>query len=168
LWLLSIWSRQRGIRGIQAAPVHGASCKTPMRPNQVPVAHSSPVLFLLQYCHFTDDEGEVSEESRPSSSASVCAGVSAEGADSVSPDESFTSPPLNRKLLSNIDEGMNPTTLQSYILPLLLNGSDVMCWAQASSETSASFLIPILNKSLDEIVRRWSIFTTSLGKVGCC
>jgi ATP-dependent RNA helicase DDX3X len=52
-------------------------------------------------------------------------------------------------LLSNIDEGMNPTTLQSYILPLLLNGSDVMCWAQASSETSASFLIHILNKSLD-------------------
>ncbi|KAL1919661.1 uncharacterized protein VTP21DRAFT_1592 [Calcarisporiella thermophila] len=70
------------------------------------------------------------------------------GRDVPPPVTSFTSPPLDPHLLSNIELARykNPTPVQKHSIPIVANGRDLMACAQTGSGKTAGFLFPILSE----------------------
>ncbi|KAL1923738.1 uncharacterized protein VTP21DRAFT_8718 [Calcarisporiella thermophila] len=72
----------------------------------------------------------------------------ASGRDVPSPVTSFTNPPLDKHLLTNIELARykNPTPVQKHSIPIVASGRDLMACAQTGSGKTAGFLFPILSE----------------------
>nr|AEX31554.1 vasa-B [Macrocentrus cingulum]AGU28210.1 vasa-s [Macrocentrus cingulum] len=68
------------------------------------------------------------------------------------PGESFESMGLRGSLLSNIQKSgyTKPTPVQKYSVPIIMGGRDLMACAQTGSGKTAAYLLPIINKLLDQ------------------
>ncbi|KAI9704183.1 MAG: DEAD-box ATP-dependent RNA helicase [Candelina mexicana] len=75
--------------------------------------------------------------------------VEASGHDVPEPTTSFTNPPLDDHLLSNIQLASykTPTPVQKYSIPIVMNGRDLMACAQTGSGKTGGFLFPILSQA---------------------
>lgn len=75
--------------------------------------------------------------------------VEASGHDVPEPVSSFTSPPLDEHLLSNIKLARYtvPTPVQKYSIPIVMAARDLMACAQTGSGKTGGFLFPILSKA---------------------
>ncbi|ODV90194.1 hypothetical protein CANCADRAFT_11709, partial [Tortispora caseinolytica NRRL Y-17796] len=75
--------------------------------------------------------------------------IDASGEDVPEMVTSFTSPPLEKHLLSNIELARykKPTPVQKYSIPIVALGRDLMACAQTGSGKTAGFLFPILSES---------------------
>ncbi|KIW01398.1 ATP-dependent RNA helicase DED1, variant [Verruconis gallopava] len=72
--------------------------------------------------------------------------VEASGQDVPEPVTQFTKPPLDDHLLSNIELAgyKQPTPVQKYSIPIVMQGRDLMACAQTGSGKTGGFLFPIL------------------------
>ncbi|EME79929.1 uncharacterized protein MYCFIDRAFT_141983 [Pseudocercospora fijiensis CIRAD86] len=75
--------------------------------------------------------------------------VEASGQGVPEPVTSFTNPPLDDHLLSNIDLAgyKMPTPVQKYSIPIVMSGRDLMACAQTGSGKTGGFLFPILSQA---------------------
>jgi ATP-dependent RNA helicase DDX3X len=75
--------------------------------------------------------------------------VEASGQDVPEPVTSFTNPPLDDHLLSNIKLARYtvPTPVQKYSIPIVMSGRDLMACAQTGSGKTGGFLFPILSQA---------------------
>ncbi|KAI9818099.1 MAG: DEAD-box ATP-dependent RNA helicase [Pycnora praestabilis] len=75
--------------------------------------------------------------------------VEASGHDVPDPTTTFTNPPLDDHLLSNIALASYkvPTPVQKYSIPIVMNGRDLMACAQTGSGKTGGFLFPILSQA---------------------
>ena len=75
--------------------------------------------------------------------------VEASGHDVPEPTTSFTNPPLDDHLLSNIKLARYnvPTPVQKYSIPIVMSGRDLMACAQTGSGKTGGFLFPILSQA---------------------
>lgn len=75
--------------------------------------------------------------------------VEASGTEVPDPVTSFTNPPLDDHLLSNIElAGYKvPTPVQKYSIPIVMGGRDLMACAQTGSGKTGGFLFPILSQA---------------------
>lgn len=75
--------------------------------------------------------------------------VEASGHDVPEPVNTFTNPPLDDHLLSNISSAgyQTPTPVQKYSIPIVMNGRDLMACAQTGSGKTGGFLFPILSQA---------------------
>ncbi|BCS29093.1 DEAD/DEAH box helicase [Aspergillus puulaauensis] len=75
--------------------------------------------------------------------------VEASGQDVPEPVNTFTNPPLDDHLLSNISSAgyQTPTPVQKYSIPIVMNGRDLMACAQTGSGKTGGFLFPILSQA---------------------
>lgn len=75
--------------------------------------------------------------------------VEASGQDVPDPVITFTNPPLDDHLLSNIElAGYKiPTPVQKYSIPIVMRGRDLMACAQTGSGKTGGFLFPILSQA---------------------
>lgn len=75
--------------------------------------------------------------------------VEASGSDVPQPVNTFTNPPLDEHLLSNIElSGYKvPTPVQKYSIPIVMGGRDLMACAQTGSGKTGGFLFPILSQA---------------------
>ncbi|KAF2156806.1 DEAD-domain-containing protein [Myriangium duriaei CBS 260.36] len=75
--------------------------------------------------------------------------VEASGTGVPEPVTTFTNPPLDDHLLSNIDlAGYKvPTPVQKYSIPIVMGGRDLMACAQTGSGKTGGFLFPILSQA---------------------
>lgn len=67
---------------------------------------------------------------------------------SITPVTDFTDLKLNDQLLENIEYNKyyEPTIVQKYSIPIVLNGRDLMSCAQTGSGKTAAFLLPIIDQ----------------------
>jgi ATP-dependent RNA helicase RhlE len=86
--------------------------------------------------------------------------ITAEEAEYV-PKHKFTDFGLDRKLAFTItDGGMTiPTPIQDQIIPIILEGKDVIGLAETGTGKTAAFLIPLIEKTLKEYDRQTIILT---------
>lgn len=72
--------------------------------------------------------------------------IEASGSDVPEPVNTFTNPPLDDHLLSNIKLASytTPTPVQKYSIPIVMGGRDLMACAQTGSGKTGGFLFPIL------------------------
>ncbi|KAJ5673812.1 ATP-dependent RNA helicase ded1 [Penicillium macrosclerotiorum] len=75
--------------------------------------------------------------------------VEASGQDVPEPVNTFTNPPLDDHLISNITLAsyVTPTPVQKYSIPIVMNGRDLMACAQTGSGKTGGFLFPILSQA---------------------
>lgn len=75
--------------------------------------------------------------------------VEASGTGVPQPVTTFTNPPLDDHLLTNIDlAGYKvPTPVQKYSIPIVMSGRDLMACAQTGSGKTGGFLFPILSQA---------------------
>ncbi|KAF4554073.1 ATP-dependent RNA helicase DED1 [Elsinoe fawcettii] len=75
--------------------------------------------------------------------------VEASGTGVPEPVVTFTNPPLDDHLLTNIDlAGYKvPTPVQKYSIPIVMSGRDLMACAQTGSGKTGGFLFPILSQA---------------------
>jgi len=75
--------------------------------------------------------------------------VEASGTNVPDPVDSFTNPPLDDHLLSNIKLASYkvPTPVQKYSIPIVMGGRDLMACAQTGSGKTGGFLFPILSQA---------------------
>ncbi|KXS95987.1 hypothetical protein AC578_8088 [Pseudocercospora eumusae] len=75
--------------------------------------------------------------------------VEASGQGVPEPVTTFTNPPLDDHLLSNIDLAgyKMPTPVQKYSIPIVMGGRDLMACAQTGSGKTGGFLFPILSQA---------------------
>jgi ATP-dependent RNA helicase DDX3X len=75
--------------------------------------------------------------------------VEASGQDVPEPVNTFTNPPLDDHLLSNIKLSgyATPTPVQKYSIPIVMGGRDLMACAQTGSGKTGGFLFPILSQA---------------------
>ncbi|KAL4873227.1 P-loop containing nucleoside triphosphate hydrolase protein [Aspergillus spectabilis] len=75
--------------------------------------------------------------------------VEASGQDVPEPVNTFTNPPLDDHLISNIKLAhyQTPTPVQKYSIPIVMNGRDLMACAQTGSGKTGGFLFPILSQA---------------------
>ncbi|KAK6343914.1 DEAD-box ATP-dependent RNA helicase [Orbilia brochopaga] len=75
--------------------------------------------------------------------------VEASGSNVPEPVTTFTNPPLDTHLLSNIELARYtvPTPVQKYSIPIVMGGRDLMACAQTGSGKTGGFLFPILSQS---------------------
>ncbi|RWQ98269.1 putative ATP dependent RNA helicase [Paecilomyces variotii] len=75
--------------------------------------------------------------------------VEASGQDVPEPVNTFTNPPLDDHLISNIALAhyQTPTPVQKYSIPIVMNGRDLMACAQTGSGKTGGFLFPILSQA---------------------
>ncbi|KAL4906527.1 P-loop containing nucleoside triphosphate hydrolase protein [Aspergillus multicolor] len=75
--------------------------------------------------------------------------VEASGHDVPEPVNTFTNPPLDDHLISNIALAryQTPTPVQKYSIPIVMNGRDLMACAQTGSGKTGGFLFPILSQA---------------------
>lgn len=75
--------------------------------------------------------------------------VEASGTGVPEPVTTFTNPPLDDHLLTNIDlAGYKvPTPVQKYSIPIVMGGRDLMACAQTGSGKTGGFLFPILSQA---------------------
>ncbi|KAL2119261.1 hypothetical protein VTJ04DRAFT_6221 [Mycothermus thermophilus] len=75
--------------------------------------------------------------------------VTPSGRDVPEPVLTFSNPPLDPHLLSNIELARYkvPTPVQKYSIPIVINGRDLMACAQTGSGKTGGFLFPILHQS---------------------
>ncbi|KAF2863647.1 DEAD-domain-containing protein [Piedraia hortae CBS 480.64] len=75
--------------------------------------------------------------------------VEASGQGVPEPVTSFTNPPLDDHLISNINLAgyKMPTPVQKYSIPIVMNGRDLMACAQTGSGKTGGFLFPILSQA---------------------
>ncbi|QIW96799.1 hypothetical protein AMS68_002317 [Peltaster fructicola] len=75
--------------------------------------------------------------------------VEASGNQTFEPVTTFTNPPLDDHLLSNIDlAGYKvPTPVQKHSIPIVMGGRDLMACAQTGSGKTGGFLFPILSQA---------------------
>jgi ATP-dependent RNA helicase DDX3X len=75
--------------------------------------------------------------------------VEASGQDVPEPVTTFTNPPLDDHLLTNIElSGYKvPTPVQKYSIPIVMGGRDLMACAQTGSGKTGGFLFPILSQA---------------------
>jgi superfamily II DNA/RNA helicase len=86
--------------------------------------------------------------------------ITAEEAEYV-PKHKFTDFGLDRKLAFTITEGgmTIPTPIQDQIIPIILEGKDVIGLAETGTGKTAAFLIPLIEKTLKEYNRQTIILT---------
>jgi ATP-dependent RNA helicase DDX3X len=74
--------------------------------------------------------------------------VEASGHDSPEPITTFTSPPMDAHLLSNIELARytTPTPVQKYSIPIVDAGRDLMACAQTGSGKTGGFLFPVFSE----------------------
>ncbi|KAJ5907433.1 ATP-dependent RNA helicase ded1 [Penicillium taxi] len=75
--------------------------------------------------------------------------VEASGNDVPEPVNTFTNPPLDDHLISNIKLASYtvPTPVQKYSIPIVMGGRDLMACAQTGSGKTGGFLFPILSQA---------------------
>lgn len=75
--------------------------------------------------------------------------VEATGRDVPEPVSTFTNPPLDDHLITNIGLAgyKNPTPVQKYSIPIVMGGRDLMACAQTGSGKTGGFLFPILSQA---------------------
>jgi ATP-dependent RNA helicase DDX3X len=75
--------------------------------------------------------------------------VEASGQNVPEPVNTFTNPPLDDHLLSNIKLAnyTTPTPVQKYSVPIVMGGRDLMACAQTGSGKTGGFLFPILSQA---------------------
>lgn len=75
--------------------------------------------------------------------------VEASGQDVPEPVLTFSNPPLDDHLISNIALARytNPTPVQKYSIPIVMGGRDLMACAQTGSGKTGGFLFPILSQA---------------------
>ncbi|KAJ5408729.1 ATP-dependent RNA helicase ded1 [Penicillium cosmopolitanum] len=75
--------------------------------------------------------------------------VEASGQDVPEPVNSFTNPPLDDHLITNIKLAsyVVPTPVQKYSIPIVMGGRDLMACAQTGSGKTGGFLFPILSQA---------------------
>ncbi|KAJ5711524.1 ATP dependent RNA helicase [Penicillium malachiteum] len=75
--------------------------------------------------------------------------VEASGNEVPEPVNTFTNPPLDDHLISNIKLAsyVTPTPVQKYSVPIVMNGRDLMACAQTGSGKTGGFLFPILSQA---------------------
>ena len=75
--------------------------------------------------------------------------VEASGQGVPEPVLSFTNPPLDDHLISNIEMAgyKVPTPVQKYSIPIVMSGRDLMACAQTGSGKTGGFLFPILSQA---------------------
>ncbi|KAK2748306.1 DEAD-box ATP-dependent RNA helicase [Myotisia sp. PD_48] len=75
--------------------------------------------------------------------------VEASGQDVPEPVTTFTNPPLDDHLISNIQLASYkvPTPVQKYSIPIVMGGRDLMACAQTGSGKTGGFLFPILSQA---------------------
>lgn len=75
--------------------------------------------------------------------------VEASGQGVPEPVTTFTNPPLDDHLLTNIDLAgyKMPTPVQKYSIPIVMGGRDLMACAQTGSGKTGGFLFPILSQA---------------------
>ncbi|KAJ5232359.1 hypothetical protein N7468_005315 [Penicillium chermesinum] len=75
--------------------------------------------------------------------------VEASGHEVPEPVNTFTNPPLDDHLISNIKLAsyVTPTPVQKYSIPIVMNGRDLMACAQTGSGKTGGFLFPILSQA---------------------
>ena len=75
--------------------------------------------------------------------------VEASGTNVPEPVTTFTNPPLDDHLLSNIKLSgyTTPTPVQKYSVPIVMGGRDLMACAQTGSGKTGGFLFPILSQA---------------------
>ena len=75
--------------------------------------------------------------------------VEASGQDVPDPVTSFTNPPLDDHLITNIGLAsyVTPTPVQKYSIPIVMGGRDLMACAQTGSGKTGGFLFPILSQA---------------------
>ncbi|KAK3067087.1 DEAD-box ATP-dependent RNA helicase, partial [Coniosporium uncinatum] len=75
--------------------------------------------------------------------------VEASGQDVPEPVTTFTKPPLDDHLITNIElAGYKvPTPVQKYSIPIVMGGRDLMACAQTGSGKTGGFLFPILSQA---------------------
>jgi ATP-dependent RNA helicase DDX3X len=75
--------------------------------------------------------------------------VEASGQDVPEPVTTFTNPPLDDHLISNITLARYsiPTPVQKYSIPIVMGGRDLMACAQTGSGKTGGFLFPILSQA---------------------
>ncbi|KAK4242253.1 P-loop containing nucleoside triphosphate hydrolase protein [Achaetomium macrosporum] len=78
--------------------------------------------------------------------------VTPSGRDVPEPVLTFSNPPLDPHLLSNIELARYkiPTPVQKYSIPIVINGRDLMACAQTGSGKTGGFLFPILHQSFTQ------------------
>lgn len=78
--------------------------------------------------------------------------VTPSGRDVPEPVLTFSNPPLDLHLLSNIELARYkiPTPVQKYSIPIVINGRDLMACAQTGSGKTGGFLFPILHQSFTQ------------------
>ncbi|QKX62688.1 uncharacterized protein TRUGW13939_09849 [Talaromyces rugulosus] len=75
--------------------------------------------------------------------------VEASGQNVPDPVNTFTNPPLDDHLISNISLAhyATPTPVQKYSIPIVMSGRDLMACAQTGSGKTGGFLFPILSQA---------------------
>ncbi|GKT58592.1 DEAD/DEAH box helicase [Colletotrichum tofieldiae] len=75
--------------------------------------------------------------------------VEASGHDVPEPVLTFSNPPLDNHLISNIEMARYkvPTPVQKYSIPIVMGGRDLMACAQTGSGKTGGFLFPILSQA---------------------
>ena len=78
--------------------------------------------------------------------------VEASGHDVPEPVLTFSNPPLDDHLLSNIklSRYLTPTPVQKYSIPIVKGGRDLMACAQTGSGKTGGFLFPILSQAFEQ------------------
>ncbi|KAL2170133.1 hypothetical protein VTG60DRAFT_5155 [Thermothelomyces hinnuleus] len=78
--------------------------------------------------------------------------VTPSGRDVPEPVLTFSNPPLDPHLLSNIELARYkiPTPVQKYSIPIVINGRDLMACAQTGSGKTGGFLFPIMHQSFTQ------------------
>ncbi|KAI9262724.1 P-loop containing nucleoside triphosphate hydrolase protein [Sporodiniella umbellata] len=78
--------------------------------------------------------------------------VEASGHDCPQPITTFTTPPMNAHLLSNIQLARytTPTPVQKYSIPIVELGRDLMACAQTGSGKTAGFLFPVFDQLFEK------------------
>jgi ATP-dependent RNA helicase DDX3X len=78
--------------------------------------------------------------------------VEASGNDVPEPVTTFTSPPIDAHLLSNIELARytTPTPVQKYSIPIVEMGRDLMACAQTGSGKTGGFLFPVLSQLFEK------------------
>ncbi|CAK3791719.1 ATP-dependent RNA helicase DED1 [Lecanosticta acicola] len=81
--------------------------------------------------------------------------VAVEGPDKITPFESFKEAGLHPVVERNVElcGYVNPTPIQSYAIPAILDGRDLVAVAQTGSGKTAAYLVPIMSKLMGKAAK---------------